>query len=573
MADENAYLQYEDGLVLHNGLPVKWVTAASAFGDWRDFDIIIERNNCELPNFSADYVGFSVPIYNGQGPWRNTPAYMTEASAYWGTDIRNHNGTVQMKTSKGKRCDIITKYGNNHTTGSQHASDPITRTDPKIPSEIMTTAAVGYLYPSTAVASNHYYFGVKFYNNYGTPTAPDLTNHGNPEGWAAIHKLYAPNATTLDYCMNASNYTAFRNVYAPNVTSNFSAGDYNKGSPRRGRKYDEEYTYSGSYPPFLIENWNTPGLPFPAEDETIPNESSAINVTAYNFIASRMHVKNVNVKNNLSLNNCSASGNFRFRDSVYTSAMFKNSDLTNVNTTASLFQVSGGNVNNVKVSAFSAICRNAQIDTIDFKQSLSAYIYNCSSNGLIEANSARISSGAYNEISADSIYVNSGYFTGNRIEANTITAYSQTSNCVYAIKTSGSFSGGNYNVSAGDEFSRIYCREVKNVNVSSNYIENVVNSGHVAYAAFSPWAQSANNGSASFTGTYHLSDTQTIRFPNNYTGTVDFSNVDFIGSAVSTLINVSTGAKIKLPISAQSRLNASLSSYYSNSGQGTIEWV
>lgn len=44
MADENAYLQYGDGLVLHNGLPVKWVTATSAYEKWMDFDIIIERN-------------------------------------------------------------------------------------------------------------------------------------------------------------------------------------------------------------------------------------------------------------------------------------------------------------------------------------------------------------------------------------------------------------------------------------------------------------------------------------------------------------------------------------------------
>ena len=40
MAESASYLKYDEGLVLHNGLPVKWVTGA--WGQWEDFDIIIE---------------------------------------------------------------------------------------------------------------------------------------------------------------------------------------------------------------------------------------------------------------------------------------------------------------------------------------------------------------------------------------------------------------------------------------------------------------------------------------------------------------------------------------------------
>ena len=41
MAEENAFLDYNDGFVLHNGLPVKWI--ANSADLYNDYDLIIEQ--------------------------------------------------------------------------------------------------------------------------------------------------------------------------------------------------------------------------------------------------------------------------------------------------------------------------------------------------------------------------------------------------------------------------------------------------------------------------------------------------------------------------------------------------
>lgn len=312
MADENAYLQYEDGLVLHNGLPVKWVTAASAYESWKDFDIIIERYDCDIPNYNYNYVGFSVPLRGGRNNqvysfspyyWNNdADVTYRNASARWGTAIREHNGDIQMKTSPGKACDIICKTG----TWAQ-----ITGTDPKIPSEELSNSAIGYLYPTSA--GNHYFFGVKFGNNYGTPNVPDLTNHGKPTsagGWAIIHKLYAPNCSSFDYSMNASNYSAIKNVYAPlaSAKDEYSAGVYvdTVGSPRRGNS-DDQYAYQNGTPR-LFENWFVPKLPYYANAEVHYQGTSSINITAAKYLDQYSFVKNISAGSTMKLTACTADG-------------------------------------------------------------------------------------------------------------------------------------------------------------------------------------------------------------------------------------------------------------------------
>ena len=199
MAEASAFLDYNDGFVLHNGLPVTWVTAASAISKWEDFDLIIER--CGGGNYS----GFTVPYkYSNMSGFPNytspVPAsIMTDATARWGHEIATISGDVKMKTNKYMACDIV---HNPHGPWPKEG-------------QAGTIDNYGYAYPSAA--GDHYFVGVKFPEDYGVPNYPDLTNYGSGgSAYSVIHKLRAPNSTMFQCMVNASNYTAMKNVYMPN---------------------------------------------------------------------------------------------------------------------------------------------------------------------------------------------------------------------------------------------------------------------------------------------------------------------------------------------------------------------
>lgn len=211
MAEENAFLDYNDGLVIHNGLPVKWSVDGSVF---KNFDLILEMNN-----FNSIYDGVSFQKRCTFGtPGSATDSWVSQtpesilqgASAYWGTEIKEINGDVKLKTNKNQKCEIVYKAGGSAT---------IHNTYPRLPSEGFMANVYGVVFPS---AQNHYYVGVKFPDNYGCPDMMDLTNHGSSAngGYSTIQKLYGPNVSSCQGMMNASNYSAMKNVYLPKVIDN-----------------------------------------------------------------------------------------------------------------------------------------------------------------------------------------------------------------------------------------------------------------------------------------------------------------------------------------------------------------
>lgn len=190
------YLDYpKDKPIHHNGLPVKFITGSDihAYGDW---DLIIERRNCSA-NYS--YLGFSV---NSASPATKTML---------ATDVINHSLLVGDPT----------KTVSSKLVSGTHAS-------------LTATQRIATEGPGTFLA--YYYdeaypvMGLKWPNGVpadGSAKAPDLTNHGNTDGYSIIHKFYTT-GTSLYKTFNASNYIGLYNFYAPNVSSLdqwFSEGD------------------------------------------------------------------------------------------------------------------------------------------------------------------------------------------------------------------------------------------------------------------------------------------------------------------------------------------------------------
>lgn len=190
------YLDYpKDKPIHHNGLPVKFITGSDihAYGDW---DLIIERRNCSA-NYS--YLGFTV---NSASPATKTML---------ATDVINHSLLVgdPAKTVSSKRV--------NGTYESLTATQ-------RLAVERSGTFQAYYYNEAYPV------MGLKWPNGVpadGSANAPDLTNHGNTDGYSIIHKFYTT-GTSLYKTFDASNYAEFHNIYAPNVASLdewFSIGD------------------------------------------------------------------------------------------------------------------------------------------------------------------------------------------------------------------------------------------------------------------------------------------------------------------------------------------------------------
>lgn len=279
MAEENSFLQYGDGLALHNGLPVKWVTAASAITKWEDFDIIIERQHV-----GTSKKGFTIPyIYTGMSGFENyranTPrTTMSEATARWGNEIATIDGDVKLKTNKYLSADIQNWSGR---VIDIHASAGI-------PCEGLAgnVDIYGYYYPNT----EHFFIGVKFADDYGVPDLPDLTNFGDGgSAYSVIHKLNAPNASNFKSMMNASNYTAMKNVYMPSGSlRNAGINGYSNGFPsKRTCEYFENIYMPLGY---LENNFTTS-----ADWSTCKLENiTAKNVTAAGIIVPNLSAENIN---------------------------------------------------------------------------------------------------------------------------------------------------------------------------------------------------------------------------------------------------------------------------------------
>lgn len=227
MAEEiNSYLQYNDGFVLHNGLPVKWLLHQP---EWVDYPIIIHFGD----DWSGSYKGVTIP--NRGTTYNKMPA--------WSNRIK--------KTSSGIFLDLASGNGGYCSTGTisvQPTWSATTAANASYPVESYEwqfTSGQGFRtfsYPTSGTSGMHtdHYFGVD-----ATLTRnADLTNHGHA-GKSEIIRYYMPDATSLAFTFNASNYSAIRNVYAPNVTNIsgwFNGVDENYGTSSSNIKELENIT-------------------------------------------------------------------------------------------------------------------------------------------------------------------------------------------------------------------------------------------------------------------------------------------------------------------------------------------
>ena len=247
MAEENSFLQYGDGLVLHNGLPVKWLTE---MGD--TYNIIL--------HFSQDwnsynYTGFAAQQQNVNNDFQYAHSYK----------ILPNQGE---RGYFGKKTQLSRKYTTSAATHLKSGANSaaMKAADPNSPAETFWFGS-GNNIPCTAVVfpyvqnpSADYYVGL----NTTAKSAIDFTNHGIA-GKSEVVQMYVPDMTSLLWSLNTCNFSAVRNLYGPNV-SNASA---------IFQTYDNEFTGSDTIK--VIENIYLPKANYITK---LGNISAAKNVTA-----------------------------------------------------------------------------------------------------------------------------------------------------------------------------------------------------------------------------------------------------------------------------------------------------
>lgn len=201
MAEENAYLQYNDGFVLHNGLPVKWLTE---MGD--TYDIII--------HFSQDwdswnYTGFAAQYDNVHNDFEYAHSYKLLPNqgerGYFGKK-------AQLSRKRTSAAPTHLKYGAN--SAAMKAADPYSPAETFWFGSANNKPCSAVVFPYNTNPSADYYVGL----NTTATSAIDFTNHGD-EGMCEIVQMYVPNMTSLLWSLNTCNFSAVRNLYGPNVTN------------------------------------------------------------------------------------------------------------------------------------------------------------------------------------------------------------------------------------------------------------------------------------------------------------------------------------------------------------------
>lgn len=325
MAEEiNSYLQYNDGFVLHNGLPVKWLTE---LGD--TYDIIL--------HFSQDwdswnYTGFAAQYDNVHNNFEYVHSYKLLPNqgerGYFGKK-------AQLSRKRTSAAPTHLKYGAN--SAAMKAADPHSPSETFWFGSANNKPCSAVVFPYNTNPSADYYVGL----NTTATSAIDFTNHGD-EGMCEIVQMYVPDMTSLLWSLNTCNFSAVRNLYGPNVTNASAAF----------QTYDEEFTGRDTIK--VLENIYLPRATYVSN---LGNLSAIKNVTA--GMSARMYgdyevdtfsgktlstygngsgtIKNV--KANVTANSAFANG------VTGTALSFVDSDVHNINATAFNAQrVSGSNV-------------------------------------------------------------------------------------------------------------------------------------------------------------------------------------------------------------------------------------
>lgn len=505
MAESASYLKYDEGLVLHNGLPVKWVTGA--WGQWEDFDIIIERYDS-----NSDYAGYSVSSI--------TSTAAASANKY-GYEISAIDGDIKMYTSRAKTGEFITK------SGAQYV---VTASSPKLPAEYNSSSGetvriLGCLYPNSAKAGNHYYMGVKFSGD-GCPSVPDLTNHGPANGWSVVHKLkLAPGVGSLSRSFNASNYSAIKNVTIP---GSMKSSGYYMGI----NAYDAPYGKS-KVGVRLFENWNAPNFDFVVPFDAGLSYTAFSNMTTANMSA-----------HNMKVNNWGSTGF---------------DELTDINVGYQCVLNNTPKAENISAMQFYSL---TNVSGKNFVQTGGSYnaLNNCSISGFTGLGSIYLTASNLEDVDSSYIGCNSGSNTLKRAKATNISTHGNTG-CSFRFdncsgtwnppSNSAGMSGQSFSITGNNlsGFSGVTAGQVtlsgvntKNINVLQNFAANDSNvSGITAGQGMTFEHASAYNCSSisgGFTGSV-----SSLLVNCNHTGYSKQLYLSDHSSAINCTVNASINAR------------------------------
>lgn len=552
MAD--GYLAYPDSLIQHNGLPVTFLTGSNigAYGDW---DLIIERYNC------ANNASPTAAFPNG-GSYSGVSfnSAMSAVKTMVGNSVINHKFIVG--TAKEMSSTLI--YG----------------TDQQIRTSGIPTESAGrylaYYYDNAAEATaknKSYVYGLKW--SAGVPTKPDITNHGDKNGYSIIHKFNAPTATSLAYALNASNWSEIHNVYVPKASGQMF-GALNLP--------DDHYSYECLR---VLDNVYAPNEY--VDITTGPIETvNDVTATRVSVRGEGVNVNNVSAKTYLFLTGCNLSV-----DTLKTS--YFSADTCNINaantisatklsfvdvTSDSQFSATSAylvNTNlNITANSFTAIdCDNVtggflsgtlenstgRNFTAPWMRASGSYLDN------ISANKFAVYSGCTGNVSAES-----GFLDGGSNANMTANSGHNFGNGLLTVKTSADFYIGqgkyalDFNSSAA-----ISAYPKYNFSARGNELPNIM-------VNVIPKASAISSDNVSVSGTFNFNaaaipstGNKTIRYRPGNGKVLDMSHVNFINdsSKTSRLASYLTDVTYKFPTSARSWLEPKL---YIQAGN-TVQWV
>lgn len=245
MADTISYLEHDDGLVLHNGLPVRWALGPSV----SDFDYIVEFEDC-YP--TSGYLG-----------WTHTSAGMA-STGYFATMSGGVSSDPKLYVNKGTATPTLITDSANGFVNNRRVSINV----PSSAGSNTYTRAV-HSYKLDEMPS-HYYIGWKWANGLGVPRDMAIHTHAVKTGKAKILKFRSNYNAEVALGASASNFTDIMNVSAPN---------YKKTSNPYAVIGDNKYSNTALTG---IENFYTPRLSEPIFGQNQPLKR-VVHLTAYNM--------------------------------------------------------------------------------------------------------------------------------------------------------------------------------------------------------------------------------------------------------------------------------------------------
>lgn len=487
MAESGSYLQYEDGFVLHNGLPVRWKTE---MGD--TYDIILHFSQ----DWTGGYTGFAALQQNVHNDFQYAHSYKLLPNdgerGYFG---KKHQLSRKYTTSAATH----TKAGSN--SAAMKAADPLSPAETFWFGSGNNIPCTAVVFPYVQNPSADFYVGL----NTTAISAIDFTNHGSG-GHCEVVQMYVPDMTNMPYSLNASNFSALRNIYGPKVTNGLNCF----------LTYDDEF--SGGIKPKVFENIYLPsiinssatfydvsevkntcingstiemdnngivngftgGELIAYRDVDISNATArygitARNSTATNVSSSRLSAYNSTISNaKLSTNSNvgSVSANFENTTATNVSGIFNqvyNSSLGSWSTSATYVSAKNSEFNGLTASTFIDAGGGNKITNLKLNGGHGSYYGNCS---LKNTTTADGNFNIYNDAILSGTVAGDNFTitVGNNISANSVTGIKKLSckRCGISSCSAGDISA-NYSAAYLDWAALIVSSDVSNVNVTGAF--------------------------------------------------------------------------------------------------------